>query len=96
MATVNGARAQGRGDCGLLKEGFRADLIVLDMNRANMYPDYNAVNNIVYSADKSNVVLTMVDGDVLYRDGRITYIDVEKVGRECNRIVREVTKELGL
>ena len=96
MATVNGARAQGRGDCGLLKEGFRADLIVLDMNRANMYPDYNAVNNIVYSADKSNVVLTMVDGDVLYRDGRFKYIDVEKVGRECNRIVREVTKELGL
>ena len=95
MATVNGAIAQGRFDCGLLKEGYKADLIVLNLDSANMYPNYNVINNIVYSANKSNVVLTMVDGEVLYKDGKFKYIDVSAIGRECDRIVGEVVKELG-
>ena len=94
MATRNGALAQGREDCGLIKEGFKADLFVLDMSSPNMFPDYDVVNNIVYSANSSDVALTMVDGDVLYRNGKFKYIDIEKVGSECNHIVREVVKEV--
>ena len=96
MATRNGALAQGREDCGFIKEGFKADLCVMDLNKANMYPDYDIINNLVYSASKSDVVLTMVDGDVLYKDGEFKYIDVERAGFECNRIVKEVVKELGV
>lgn len=94
MATRNGALAQGREDCGLVKEGFKADVIVLDLNKPNMYPDFDVINNIVYSANSSDVLLTMVDGKVLYRNGEFKYIDVEKVGFECNRIVRETVKEV--
>ena len=94
MATHNGALAQGREDCGLVKEGFKADVIVLDLNKPNMYPDFDVINNIVYSANSSDVLLTMVDGEVLYRNGEFKYIDVEKVGFECNRIVRETVKEV--
>ena len=94
MATRNGAIAQGREDCGLVKEGFKADLTVLDLDRPNMYPNYDIINNIVYSANKSDIVLTMVDGEVLYRDGEFKYIDIEKTGYECNRIVNEVVKEV--
>ena len=94
MATRNGALAQGREDCGLVKEGFKADVIVLDLNKPNMYPDFDVINNIVYSANSSDVLMTMVDGEVLYRNGEFKYIDVEKVGFECNRIVREVVKEV--
>lgn len=94
MATRNGALAQGREDCGLVKEGFKADVIVLDLNKPNMYPDFDVINNIVYSANSSDVLLTMVDGEVLYRNGEFKYIDVEKVGFECNRIVREAVKEV--
>lgn len=94
MATVGGALAQGRTDCGLVKEGYKADLVVLSLKNANMYPDFDVLNNVVYSASKSDVVLTMVDGDVLYRDGKYKYIDVEEIGNQCNKIVAEIVKEL--
>lgn len=94
MATVNGYTAQGRNDCGLIKEGYKADLIVLDLDKPNMYPDFDVLNNLVYSANKSDVVLTMVDGKVLYKNGEFTTIDVEKMGAEVSRLVREVEKEV--
>ncbi len=94
MATVNGYKAQGRTDCGVIKEGCKADLIVIDLDKPNMYPDFDVLNNLVYSANKSDVVLTMVDGNVLYKNGEFTTIDVEKIGAEVSRLVREVEKEV--
>lgn len=94
MATANGAKAQGREDCGLIKENYKADIAVLSLDSPAMYPDYDVINNIVYSAEKSDVVLTMVDGEVLYENGEFMTIDVEKIGRECNKIVGEVTREV--
>ncbi len=94
MATVNGYKAQGRGDCGSVKVGNKADLIVIDLDRPNMYPDFDIMNNLIYSANKSDVVLTMVDGKVLYKNGEFTTIDVEKMGAEVSRLVRQVEKEV--
>ncbi len=94
MATVNGYLAQGRNDCGIIKEGYKADLIVIDLDKPNMYPDFDVLNNLVYSANKSDVVLTMVDGKVLYKNGEFTTIDVEKMGAEVSRLVRQVEKEV--
>lgn len=94
MATVNGYKAQGRTDCGVIKEGYKADLIVIDLDKPNMYPDFDVLNNLVYSANKGDVVLTMVDGNVLYKNGEFTAIDVEKIGAEVSRLVREVEKEV--
>ncbi len=94
MATVNGYRAQGRTDCGVIKRGNRADLVVLDLNRANMYPDFDTLNNIVYSAEKSDVVMTVVDGRVLYKNGEFLTIDLEKIGYEVNRTVSEIVSEV--
>lgn len=94
MATLNGAAAQQRFDTGLIKEGFKADLTVINTDKPNLYPDFDILNNIVYSAEKSDVVLTMVDGEVLYKNGEFTTIDIEKIGFEVNRIVKEVVSEV--
>ncbi|MGI6722475.1 MAG: amidohydrolase [Anaerovoracaceae bacterium] len=77
-ATRGGALSQGRKDCGLIKEGFKADLLVLDISGPNMHPVHDLLNNIVYSANASNIRMTMIDGRVLYKDGEYTTIDVEK------------------
>lgn len=96
MATVNGAVAQGRYDCGIIKENYKADLAVISLDSPSLYPDFDVINNIVYSAEKSDVILTMVDGEVLYENGEFKTVDVEKIGSECNRIVNEVVREISL
>ena len=93
-ATRGGALGQGRDDSGLLAKGFKADLIVLDIGNPNMKPVHNLLTNLVYSASGSDVVLTMVDGKVLYRDGDYTTIDVEKVVFEVEQAAERIRKQL--
>ena len=77
-ATRAGALSQGRKDCGLVKEGFKADLIVVDVSGPNMQPYDDMAGDLIYSADGKDVCLTMCDGRTLYKDGEYTTIDIEK------------------
>ncbi|MDR1712923.1 MAG: amidohydrolase [Coriobacteriales bacterium] len=95
-ATINGARSQGRLDCGCLAVGQRADLVVLETNVAWAQPVHNALNNLVFSAQGSDVVLTMVDGAVLYRDGQWPTIDVEKAIAETQAATGDILAELAV
>lgn len=96
MATQNGYAAQGRTDCGTIEVGNRADLIVVDLDTVHMCPHNDTVNHLVYAASSADVLLTMADGKVLYKDGVYTTIDIEKVKREVEarteRIQNEVNK----
>lgn len=69
MATVNGAKALGYDDLGMLKEGFLADLILLDFDQPHLTPNHNSISNLVYAVRGSDVVYTMVDGKFVYRKG---------------------------
>jgi 5-methylthioadenosine/S-adenosylhomocysteine deaminase len=93
-STVNGAIAQGRKDCGCIKVGNKADIAVIDMSHLNMQPVHNALNNIVYSANSSNVALTMVDGKVLYKNGEFLTIDTEMVLYEVNKAKERICNDL--
>jgi 5-methylthioadenosine/S-adenosylhomocysteine deaminase len=92
--TRAGAIGQGREDTGILKKGYKADLIVLDITGPHMYPAHDLVNNLVYSASGSDVVLTMVDGKVLYREGEFLTIDMEKVRFETKRSIDRIVEAL--
>jgi len=89
-ATLNGFQAQGRKDSGLVKEGYKADLIVIDMDKPNYYPAHNILNNIVYSSAGSDVCLTMADGNILYKDGEYYTLDIEKVKFEAVKSVEKI------
>ncbi len=83
MATVCGARAQGRAaDTGMIKEGFDADLILVDFSAPHLMPCHNVVNGLVYSAKGGDVAMTMVRGKILYQNGNFPTIDLKSVVEE--------------
>lgn len=86
MACKNGAKSQGRDNCGEIKVGNAADLVVYDFDRPHLQPVYDVLANLLYAAQASDVVLNMVDGRVLYKDGVFTTIDVEQVIHNVKRI----------
>ncbi len=90
MATVNGAQVQRRTGCGSIKCGNRADFIVLDMHKPHLTPCLDVPALLVYSAQASDVWMTVCDGRELYRNGEYLTIDAERVYHD----VREVTKKL--
>ncbi len=88
MMTENGAKAQGRVDCGKLSVGARADLVMLDLSMIHVLPIYNYCDAVLYSANSSNVMMTMVDGKILYENGEYKTIDIEKMKYQFNRVVK--------
>ncbi len=94
MLTANGARAQGRSDCGVLAVGKKADLVVIDVDTPWMCPVYDMATNLLYSANGADVLLTMCDGKVLYENGEYKTIDIEKAKAEVRRSVGEILDAL--
>lgn len=85
MATLGGARAMGLTQCDTLEEGKLADLIMVDLHQPNMQPLNNITKNLVYSGSKQNVILTMVNGKILYENG-VFHVgeDAEDIYRKAN------------
>ena len=79
MATVCGARAQGRADrCGQIKEGMDADLVLVDFSAPHLMPCHNVLGALVFSAKGGDVAMTMVRGKKLYVNGKFPTLDLEK------------------
>ncbi len=68
-ATAGGAKAMGLEDCGYIEEGMKADFAVIDMHRPNMQPENDIIKNLVFSGSKDNVIMTAVNGNILYENG---------------------------
>lgn len=79
MATSGGAAALHWPGLGEIAEGGPADVIAVDMTPPNMRPVHSPTSNLVYAATGSEVRLTMVGGEVLYKDGVYTRIDMDEL-----------------
>ena len=85
MATAGGALALGRRDTGRIAAGYRADLILVDFEAANLIPCHDAAENLVYAAHGSNVVMNMARGKVIYQEGKFLTLDLDQIRREVRR-----------
>ena len=91
MATINGAKIQGREDTGCLAVGKKADMIALDFrNKPHLYPNFDPMALLVYSAQASDVCMTMVDGQILYQNGRFLTLDKKQVLRDAKAAVKRL------
>lgn len=95
MMTVNGARALGYSDLGELKEGNLADFLLVDMDHdiALINPDYR-LGNFLYAGDGRNVDTVFLNGEIMVRHGRLTFIDEEKLLAEAAPVIRGLNQKI--
>jgi 5-methylthioadenosine/S-adenosylhomocysteine deaminase len=88
MATVGGARALHL-DAGSLEVGKLADLVLLDLRRAEMTPTHDLVSNVVYAAGSDCVDTVLCDGRVVMEGRRVPGEAeiLENAAREAAKLV---------
>ncbi|WP_283170132.1 amidohydrolase family protein [Curtanaerobium respiraculi] len=70
MATMGGARVLGLEDSiGSLEVGKAADIIAIDLSGSHATPTKDPVAAAVNTASASDVVMTMIDGEIVYDKG---------------------------
>jgi cytosine/adenosine deaminase-related metal-dependent hydrolase len=99
MATLGGAEAMGLSDqIGSLEPAKKADLAMVDLRKLHCTPfaGSNIYAQLVYQARSSDVSLTMVDGRIVYENGRLTTIDAADVMTRAERLIGRVYERAGL
>ena len=95
MATVNGAKAMGLDNADVLAVNKYADIIMIDLHKPNMQPINDIVSNLVYSGSKDDVILTMINGKILYENGQYFLKEsVEDIYKKAEEITLRLEKGL--
>ncbi len=79
MATVNGAKALGFDKVGMIKESYKADLIMIDINNENHTPHNDILSSLCFSTYESDIKNVIIDGNIVYRDGKFNNDDRENI-----------------
>ena len=88
MATANGAKVLGLGDeLGMLKEGYKADIILVDTRRPHFYPRHDWMAHMVYASQSADVDTVIIDGEVVMEGRKVLTIDEDEVYSEVQRRV---------
>lgn len=86
MGTKDGAMCLGYDDLGELKEGYLADLILVDRSGWHWKPRFNSISLAIYAGNSMDVDTVMVNGKVLMRHKELLTIDTEKLDYEVQRV----------
>ena len=85
IATLGGARVLGRGDCGSLEAGKRADVAVWDMSGVESAGSWDPVGALLLCGP-TRVKHLFVEGKQVVRDGQMVTIDLPRVVERQNRL----------
>lgn len=79
MATINGAKALGLDKVGMIKESYKADLIMIDINNENHTPYNDILSSLCFSTYESDIKNVIIDGKIVYKDGKFSNVDRENI-----------------
>lgn len=97
MATIDGAKALRIDDrVGSIEKGKRADLAVIDLEKPHLTPCPRPISNLVYSANGSDVVTTIVDGNVIMEERNVKTLNEEEIIEKIGGVTKKLIEESNL
>lgn len=92
-ATEGGARAMGLADyIGVLEPGRQADFTAISLSGVHQRPHYDPYSVLIFSSSARDVILTVVAGKEIYKDGRLTTVDEERLAARMNEISAKLSE----
>lgn len=94
MATYEGARAFGFAQKGMIREGWFADLVLVNLDK----PHYIGVNEenlamyLVYAGSSADISGTMINGRWIYRNGEYPTLDAEEIVMKAHEAREAITR----
>ncbi len=93
--TAGGANALGMGKLtGSLAVGKKADLIVLDTQRAHLVPAGRIISAWIHNGQPSDIESVMVDGRFLMRDRKVLTMDEAAIVAEADKVGKRIWKQV--
>lgn len=89
IATLGGAKVLGRGDCGSLEPGKRADLAIWDMRGIEAAGAWDPVAALMLCGP-TRVRDLFVEGRQVVRDGQMATLDLPRAIEQQNRLARRL------
>jgi 5-methylthioadenosine/S-adenosylhomocysteine deaminase len=96
-ATLGGARAMGRDDqIGALSPGMQADITVVSLCGAHQQPVRDPAAALVFASSGRDVLVTMVAGSEIYRDGRVSAVDESEFRERLTQVRNKIDSATGI
>lgn len=96
MMTINGAKALGYDDLGMIKEGCQADLILVNMEDDLSLTDRDhRIGNLLYAGTGHAVDTVFVAGDLKLKDKKLVGFDEDLIIRKCNDLIHDLNVRTG-
>lgn len=96
MLTRDGAAVLGLDhQTGSLEIGKRADIAVVDFNQPHLLPVGRRLPKLIYSANGSDVIHTIIDGKVVMKDRQVLTMDEGQVMQEAIEAHHDLVKIAG-
>ena len=93
--TQGGARAvQQERDLGTLEVGKKADLLVIDTQRAYLVPAGRILSAVIHSGHPGDIESVMIDGQFVVRDHEVLTMDEDEIIREAHAVGRRIWGEV--
>jgi cytosine/adenosine deaminase-related metal-dependent hydrolase len=93
-ATLGGAHALGlEQEIGALAAGMQADLTVVALTGAHQQPVHDLSATLIFASSGRDVLMTMVAGAEVYREGRMTTVDEERLRERMKEIEKKINEQ---
>ncbi len=93
--TKNGAEALALKRLGVLKEGNKADLILIDTQRESFsFPHHSNLSNLFYASDSRVIDTVIINGKLVVESSKVLTLDTERIYYEVEKRAVEIADNL--